>query len=86
MNGQTCCVELLSLGQLSNLEQLEGPWLETSYKKIFFVKPVIFVGIKVNTQFIPLSFVLIGMNDKAVEIEPFVVNMKGVVMVSMLAV
>ena len=27
MNGQTCCVELLSLGQLSNLEQLEGPWL-----------------------------------------------------------
>lgn len=28
MNGQTCCVELLSLGQLSNLEQLEGPWLE----------------------------------------------------------
>ena len=29
MAGRTrCCVEEFSLGQLSNLEQLEGPWLE----------------------------------------------------------
>ena len=28
MNGQPCCTELFCLGQLSNLEQLEGPWLE----------------------------------------------------------
>ena len=28
MTGQTCCTEVFCLGQLSNLEQLEGPWLE----------------------------------------------------------
>ena len=27
MSRQSCCTEVFCLGQLSNLEQLEGPWL-----------------------------------------------------------